>query len=221
MTTRSADAGAEGACRDWSPATSTATAGASAWRSSRGASDPTEPVGTFGWDGGLGTSWCVDPQRGAGHDPDDAGGVDVAGPAARSAATSGRRRTRPSTTEALVLIRRQRAGRRRQACSTGDSSRAGRLAAAMACPWRFSFSPGIRRSTRDGELREVDAQHLARDVEHDGAARPGGDAAEHQHVAEVVDGREVGERVAEVDAERLVDVARRADRPPPSAPAPP
>ncbi|MCG6536591.1 MAG: serine hydrolase [Syntrophales bacterium LBB04] len=57
-------------------------------------------VGTFGWDGGLGTSWYSDPRE------DLVGILMTSGPGLppaprQSVLTSGPRPTRPSTTEAF------------------------------------------------------------------------------------------------------------------------
>ena len=60
---RPADARAEGGVRTSSPATGTATAGASACPSSPGATTWRRSPGRFGWDGGLGTSWYSDPRE--------------------------------------------------------------------------------------------------------------------------------------------------------------
>ena len=38
------------------------SAGVSGWRS-RSTTVPTRAIGGFGWDGGLGTTWSVDPHR--------------------------------------------------------------------------------------------------------------------------------------------------------------
>ena len=61
--------------------------------------DPTEPIGKYGWDGGMGTTWSSDPREemvtilmtpAMWTSPDPP----------RCAATSGPRPTGPSTTEA-------------------------------------------------------------------------------------------------------------------------
>ena len=54
-----------------SRASGTTTAGASAWPSSPGATDLAARPGRFGWDGGYGTSWYVDPNEEHGRHPDD------------------------------------------------------------------------------------------------------------------------------------------------------
>ena len=93
-----------------------------------------------------------------------------------------------------------------QRARTADSSRAGRLAAAMAWPWRFSFSPGMCSETRGASSGKSARRTSCAVSIRDRAARSGHDAAKQQHVPEVVHVRQVGQRVAEVGAERQVHV---------------
>ena len=71
------------------------------------------------------------------------------------------------------------------------------------------FVGNVERDARR-ELRELDLQHLARAVDDVVAARAGGDAPEHEHVPEVVERGEMRDAIAEVRAERLVDLLARA-----------
>ena len=86
--------------------------------------------------------------------------------------------------------------------------RPGRLAAATAWPCRFSFSPGTRTRIGLGQFRELLFHHFAGHGEDEVAALAGHHAAQHEQVADLVEIREVGDGVAEVDADGFVDLAR-------------
>ena len=83
----------------------------------------------------------------------------------------------------------------------------GRLAAAMAWPWRFSFSSGMWKRMRSATSGNSAARTSVAIERIRSPPAPGQHAAEHQQIAHLVEIGVGGDVVAEVDADGLVDPA--------------
>ena len=96
---------------------------------------------------------------------------------------------------------------------------AGRLAAAMAWPCRFSFSSGMWKRMRSAISGNSARSTSVAIGENQVAALAGHHAAQHQQVADLVKIGVVRDVVAEVDADGLDRFGGRARRPRPSVSA--
>ena len=96
----------------------------------------------------------------------------------------------------------------------------GRLAAAIAWPWRLSFSSGMRTRVRDATSGNSAASTSRALRRMPLAARARRDAPGDEHMAQVVEIGVVADRVSEVRAERSRTPSPRGGRPPPSPPGP-
>ena len=128
-----------------------------------------------------------------------------------------RRHREAAELELLAVVRelRQRRHVLQVRIAAAHRATSGRLAAAIAWPCRLSFSSGTWKVMRRASSGNSTSQHAARAVDDVVAARPRGDATEHEHVRDVVEVGEVRDAVAKVRAERLVDLPARRRRPRP------